>query len=93
MWPVGRFYDGSNELSDEEVRFANIFRERGRNDLAECVMKVRKVQRFYFAFGPSGEAYGDRKTFMDLFAGLQDAFDFGDEEWRNGRQRSSMQIK
>lgn len=70
MWPVGRFYDGYNELPDEEVRFAQIFRERGREDLANYVMHGRKVQRFLFALGPSSEEQGDWKTFMDLFAGL-----------------------
>ncbi|KAL2018802.1 hypothetical protein VTK56DRAFT_360 [Thermocarpiscus australiensis] len=86
MWPVARFYEGSNELSDEEVRLANIFRERGRDDLAECVIQGRKVQRFYFALGPASGAHGDRKTFMDLFDGLRRAFgaeDEGWEEWKN----------
>jgi hypothetical protein len=62
MWPVARFYEGSNELSDDEIRFAAIFRERGRDDLAECVMKGRKVQRTYFARGPGCGAHGDRTT-------------------------------
>jgi hypothetical protein len=73
MWPVARFYEGSNELSDDEIRFAAIFRERGRDDLAECVMNGRKVQRFCFALGPGCVAHGDRETFMDLFAGLRRA--------------------
>jgi hypothetical protein len=81
MWPVGRFYEGSNELSDEEVRFAEIFRERGRNDLADCVMQGRKVQRFYFAFGPDSGAHGDQKTFMDSFAGLRGVFESRNGEW------------
>ncbi|KAL4945069.1 hypothetical protein BDV06DRAFT_232001, partial [Aspergillus oleicola] len=50
MWPVAEFYDGSNDLAAEELRLAEIFRERSREDLAECVLNSRKVQRFW-AFG------------------------------------------
>ena len=70
----GRFYEGSNELSDEEVRFANIYSDRGRDDLAQCVVHGRNVQRFSFAPGPASGAHGDRKTFMNLFDGLRRAF-------------------
>jgi hypothetical protein len=81
MWPVGGFYEGSNELSGEEVWFVEIFRERGRNDLADCVMQSRKIQRFYFAFGPDSGAHGDRKTFMDSFAGLRGVFESRNGAW------------
>ncbi|KAI1090546.1 hypothetical protein F5B19DRAFT_504012 [Rostrohypoxylon terebratum] len=63
MWPVAEFYDGSNELADDELRFASIFRERGRSDLASYVTKSRKVQRFFFALGAASECQNDHETF------------------------------
>jgi len=84
MWPVGEFYDGSNELAKDELRLADIYRERGREDLAKCVIEGRKFQRLFFALGPDG-AFWDRKAFVDLFMGLKRTFGFGDvgwEEWK-----------
>ncbi|KAK0723093.1 hypothetical protein B0T26DRAFT_641885, partial [Lasiosphaeria miniovina] len=74
MWPVGSFYEGSNELSDDEERFARLFRERGRHDLADCVVHGRKVQRFFFAFGPGGGVLRDKETVSGLLGGLEQAF-------------------
>ncbi|KAG9232592.1 hypothetical protein BJ875DRAFT_466302 [Amylocarpus encephaloides] len=59
MWPVAKFYEGSNELSNSEIIFADMFKGRGRDDLAEYLLGGRKVQRFYFNFG--GDAQ-DRAT-------------------------------
>lgn len=94
MWPVAAFYDGSNELAKEELFFAEAFRERGRDDLARCVLNGRKVQRLLFALGPGGASHENRKTFACLFMGLKRAFacrhDIGqekrgaeEEEWEN----------
>ncbi len=44
MWPVSEFYNGSNELAADELRLAALFREKGREDLASCVMEGRKIQ-------------------------------------------------
>lgn len=87
MWPVAEFYDGSNELAEEEVRLASIFRERGREDLAKCVVEGRKIQRFFFALGTES-VFLDSKTFADLFAGLQRAFDFEEEEWEHWKSKA-----
>ncbi|CAI7595683.1 unnamed protein product [Penicillium glandicola] len=47
MWPVAEFYSGSNELSADELRLAAIFREKGREDLANCVIEgLRQVFNF-----------------------------------------------
>ncbi|KAG6013426.1 hypothetical protein E4U54_006758 [Claviceps lovelessii] len=73
MWPVAAFYDGSNELAEEELLLARVFRERGRHDLARCVLDGRKVQRFLFALGPDGSGQ-DAKTLLGLFTGLKRAF-------------------
>ncbi|KAG6096024.1 hypothetical protein E4U14_008077 [Claviceps sp. LM454 group G7] len=74
MWPVGVFYDGSNELAEEELLLARVFCERSRQDLASCVLHGRKVQRLLFALH-SGVAQLDKKTFASLFVGLKRAFD------------------
>ncbi|KAI1772274.1 hypothetical protein F4818DRAFT_444501 [Hypoxylon cercidicola] len=55
MWPVAAFYNGSNELTNDELRFADIFRERGRGDLARHIAEGRKVQRLFFAVGPDSD--------------------------------------
>lgn len=77
MWPVAAFYDGSNELAEEELLLARVFCEGGCEDLARCVLDGRKVQRLLFALGPSGASYEDRRTFACLFVGLKQAFDPG----------------
>ncbi|KAG5970789.1 hypothetical protein E4U13_005213 [Claviceps humidiphila] len=74
MWPIGAFYDGSNELAEEELLLARVFREKGREDLASCVLHGRKVQRLVFGLH-DGVAQLDKKTFASLFVGLKRAFD------------------
>lgn len=88
MWPVAAFYDGSNELADEELLLARVLCERGREDLARCVLDGRKVQRSLFALGLGGASHEERRTFACLFMGLKQAFDpgHGGEEERRGRE-------
>ncbi|KAG6095823.1 hypothetical protein E4U30_002017 [Claviceps sp. LM220 group G6] len=74
MWPVKAFYDGSNELTEEELLLARVFRERGREDLASCVLHGRKVQRLLFVLGPL-VVDEDKSTLAGLFMGLKRAFD------------------
>lgn len=90
MWPVGAFYEGSNQLSEEELLFARVFRERGRDDLARCVLDGRRVQRYMFALGPGGAFHEPKRTRGCLFWGFKRAFEgLGavsdeksvDEEW------------
>ncbi|KAI1759908.1 hypothetical protein GGR53DRAFT_115273 [Hypoxylon sp. FL1150] len=88
MWPVAEFYDGSNELADDELRFASIFRERGRDDLARYVAEGRKVQRFFFALGAASGCQKDHQTFVDLFMGLKRAFDSKEEEWEEWKTKA-----
>lgn len=87
MWPVAAFYDGSNELADEELLLARVFSEGGREDLARCVLDGRKVQRLLFALGP-GASHEDRATFARLFMGLKRAFDpeHGGKQDKQGRE-------
>ncbi|OGE55402.1 hypothetical protein PENARI_c004G02648 [Penicillium arizonense] len=48
---------------------AAIFRERGRDDLADYVVKGRKIQRFFFALGVES-SFLDMETLLPLFARL-----------------------
>ncbi|KAF4513208.1 hypothetical protein G6O67_000508 [Ophiocordyceps sinensis] len=80
MWPVADFYNGSNDLTTDEMRLADIFRERGRHDLAECVVNGRRVQRLLFGLGPDG-SFLDDKTFGSLLLGLRRAVDSSEERW------------
>lgn len=38
MWPVGDFYDGKNGISQDELAFAQIFRQHGREDIADIIL-------------------------------------------------------
>ena len=70
MWPVNDFYNGSNNLSAEELEFAEMFRHRGREDMAQIVLNGRKLQRFLLF---RGGATMDQDEFGKLFQGLRAA--------------------
>jgi hypothetical protein len=81
---------------------ARAFRERGRDDLARCVLNGRKVQRLLFALSPAGASHENRKTFASLFMGLKRAFacrhdiskerrEKEEEEWENWKA-SALEI-
>lgn len=78
MWPVGDYYDGVNQLSEEEVQFAHLFERRGRKDLCDIVLNGRRWQRFLFFLG--GGVARDEAEFESLFQGLQKSFAIGDEQ-------------
>lgn len=46
VWPVGKFYEGNNDLAEDEIRFAAIFDARGREDIGDMVRRGRQLQRF-----------------------------------------------
>ncbi|KAL0935574.1 uncharacterized protein CTRU02_210165 [Colletotrichum truncatum] len=85
MWPVAAFYEGSNTLSPDELRFFEILRERGRKDIANHLVNGRRIQRFNFAMGP--ESPSDKPVFDQLFLGLREAFGYGDEEWNQWKAK------
>jgi hypothetical protein len=87
MWPVIEFYNGSNDLAADELRLAAIFREKGREDLATCVIEGRKVQRFFFALGPES-LFLDMQSLSHIFAGLQRAFNLEDDEWNAWKSKA-----
>lgn len=68
MWPVGDFHDGKNELSQDELIFAEIFRQRGREDIADIVIRGRPWQRSLFFLGGLPK---EREEFDGLFRGLK----------------------
>ncbi|KAG6077744.1 hypothetical protein E4U33_001131 [Claviceps sp. LM78 group G4] len=74
MWPINAFYDGSNELAEEELLLARVFRERGRENLAGCVLHRRKVQILMCELSRM-VVYEERKTRASFFMGLERAFD------------------
>lgn len=73
MWPVGTFYEGHNDLSKDEICFADILASRGRKDLSEMVSKGRRWQRYLFFLGGIPN---DKEDFEALFQGLRRSFVF-----------------
>lgn len=72
LWPVEDFYNGKNNLAPYELRFAELFAERGHDDLAGLARGGRKWQRFLFFLG--GGIPSDKDEFEALFRGLQEVF-------------------
>ena len=86
MWPIGKFYDGLNDLADEEVRLAEILQERGRKDLGKYVLEGRKNQRLGFALGPEGSV-SNQASFANLFTGLRKILDSSDDRtWQDWKE-------
>jgi len=66
MWPVAKFYDGDNDLAEEEKLFAALF---DRPDLGDAVRRGRRWQRFLFSLGETIPS--DMDEFKPLFQGLR----------------------
>ncbi|KAL2887601.1 udp-n-acetylmuramate--l-alanine ligase [Ceratocystis lukuohia] len=84
LLPVADFYDGKNDLGDDEVVFARLFEEKGHKDLAQFVWNGRLQHRFTFCCGYDLE---DWDGFLGLFQGLRDAVGvhggLGWDEWKS----------
>lgn len=81
LLPVGDFYNGSNELGDDEITFANILEKKGHQDLANYVRNGRLQHRFAFCCGYD---LVDWTGFLGLFQGLRDAVKVdSDMDWDN----------
>ncbi len=82
LWPIDDWYASSNRLAEEEHQLAAIYRERGRDDLAQMVLNGRKLQRLWQCME---EVFSnDRDTSLAFFKGLLSAsgVDVGpDEDW------------
>lgn len=68
--PVAAFYNGANDLVLEEVEFARLLEDKGRQDLAGFVRNGRLQHRFEFCCGYDLE---DWDGFLGLFQGLREA--------------------
>lgn len=85
LWPVRQFYEGSNELSPDERRLAQIYTDRGCEDLSRFVVNGRAIQRLFFALGVESEEENP-KTFRALFKGLRGASGLEAMEWEDWKR-------
>ncbi|KAJ8127627.1 hypothetical protein O1611_g6006 [Lasiodiplodia mahajangana] len=67
---VADFYNGVNDISQNETIFARLLEEKGRQDLASFVRNGPVQHRFAFCCGYDLE---DWEGFLGLFQGLRDA--------------------
>lgn len=70
LLPVADFYNGDNDLGNDEIVFARLFEEKGRRDLAGFVWNSRIQHRFSFCCGYD---LADWSGFLGLFLGLRNA--------------------
>lgn len=68
--PVRDFYDGKNNLGNNEIAFAQFLEDKGRRDLAQSVWNGRLQHRFAFCCGYD---LADWDGFVGLFRGLREA--------------------
>ncbi|KAF1344233.1 hypothetical protein BDV97DRAFT_403173 [Delphinella strobiligena] len=88
MWPVGEYYDGSNQLSPEELAFAQMFQRRGCEDMARFILHGRKYQRFLFFLGSRVSI--EREEFEALFQGLRKTVEGENIELYSEWRRAAM---
>ncbi|TPX07598.1 uncharacterized protein E0L32_010697 [Thyridium curvatum] len=83
LLPVASFYDGVNDLGDDEIVFARLLEEKGRQDLAAFVWNGRVQHRFSFCCGYD---LADWRGFLGLFQGLRNAVKVDEgldwDEWK-----------
>ncbi|KAH7019476.1 hypothetical protein EDB80DRAFT_819886 [Ilyonectria destructans] len=81
--PVADFSRGKNSLGDDEVAFARLLEEKGRQDLAQFVWNGRLQHRFAFCCGYDLAGWDG---FLGFFRGLRDAVGLDDglewNEWK-----------
>ncbi|RJE25724.1 hypothetical protein PHISCL_01912 [Aspergillus sclerotialis] len=75
LLPVAQFYDGANNIGEQEEVFAQIFEAKGHPNLASIVRKGRIQHRF--AFCCRYDLWNDWDGFQGLFQGLRDAVNDG----------------
>lgn len=80
---VGQYYEGSNELSPDEVLFASILQAKGHDDLASCVRNGRVAHRFAHCVGGD---IGDPDSLPNHFLGLRTALQRTGETWAQWRE-------
>jgi hypothetical protein len=72
LLPVGAFYDGKNDLGEQEAEFARILHRKGHAELADVVRRGQIQHRFAFCCGYD---LADWDGFVGLFKGLRDVVD------------------
>lgn len=82
--PVADFYDGKNDIGEDEITFVRILEGKGRADLAQFVLNGRLQHRFAFCCGYD---LVDWEGFVGLFRGLREAVGVDDglewDEWKS----------
>lgn len=86
MWPDAEYYEGRNDLSEEEFRFARMFQHRGREDIANCILNGRRYQRFCSLLGIDA-SYDDGATFASLLQGMKSALGL-DHIWQHFEEQA-----
>lgn len=71
LLPVADFYDGANNIGEDESVFARLLEDKGRSELASHVRKGRLQHRFAFCCGY--DLAGDWSGFLGVFRGLREA--------------------
>lgn len=75
LLPVAHFYDGANNIGEQEEVFAQIFEDKGHPSLASIVRNGRLQHRFAFCCGY--DLWNDWGGFQGLFQGLREAVNNG----------------
>lgn len=70
LFDVGAFFDGKNNLSENELALAQSFEQKGHSELAKIVRTGKSRHRFAFCCGYD---LSDWAEFLGLFRGLRDA--------------------
>lgn len=89
--PVGDFYDGKNDIGQDEEFFAQCFEVKGADELAQHVRRGRLQHRFAFCCGYD---LVDWDGFQGLFAGLRKAVGIdADLDWEEWKQTALERYK
>ena len=86
LLPVAEFYDGNNQLGQDELFFAQLLQDKGHADLAEIVREGRILYQLDFCCGYD---LADWEGFLGIFRGLRKALDVdGDLGWETWRRKA-----
>lgn len=91
LLPNADFYDGGNQLGEDELVFAQLLEDKGHADLAEVVGEGRILHRLEFCC-----AYdlADWEGFLGVFQVLRKVLDIdGDLEWETWREKALATYK
>ncbi|CRG86706.1 hypothetical protein PISL3812_03716 [Talaromyces islandicus] len=91
LLPVGDFYDGKNDLGEDELVFAQLLEEKGQEELAQIVREGRVLHRFEFCCGYD---LADWEGFLGLFQGLRSVLKVdGDLDWEAWREKALIKYR